>query len=111
MGVYNNVAGGVSKSGVRVVISVVEEPQGCIVGLFGGLRLLVREVAKGNEYGWINGDVVIEECADYLLHEVDGLWGKQGGGGRSRRRIGFWSRRWGLNASCTLPRSEEYKMH
>ena len=47
MDVYNNVAGGVSNGGVRVGIGVVEEPQGCIIGLFGGLRLLGREGAKG----------------------------------------------------------------
>ena len=38
-----------------------------------------REGSKVNKHGGINGDVITEECADYLLHEVDGLWGKQGG--------------------------------
>ena len=37
--VYNHVAGGVLNGGVRVRICIFEEPQGCIVGLFGGLRL------------------------------------------------------------------------
>ena len=63
-------------SGVRVGIVIVEEPQGCIVGLFGGLRLLVRKGGKGEENGGISGDGLIEECVDYILHEVDGLWGQ-----------------------------------
>ena len=37
------------------------------------------ESAKGNKHGGINGDGAIEECANYLLHEVNGLWGQQGG--------------------------------
>ena len=37
--VYNHVAGGVSNDGIRVEIGVVEEPQGCIVGIFGSLRI------------------------------------------------------------------------
>ena len=37
------------------------------------------EGAKGDEHGGINGDGVIEECANYLLHEVNGIWGQQGG--------------------------------
>ena len=78
MDAYNNVAGGVSNGGVRVGIGVVEEPQGCIIGLFGGLRLLGREGAKVKEHGGINSDGVIEECADYMSHKVDGLRGQQG---------------------------------
>ena len=39
-----------------------------------------REGAKVYEHGGINVDGSIEECADYLLHKVDGLWGKLGGG-------------------------------
>ena len=77
--IYNHVAGGVSNGGVRVGIGVVEEPQGFIVGFFGGLRLLGREGVKGDKHGGINGDGVIEECAYYLLHEVNGLRGQQGG--------------------------------
>ena len=65
--------------GVGVGICVVEEPQGCIVGLFDGLRLLVREGAKGDEHGGINGNGVIENCANYLLHEVNGIRGQHGG--------------------------------
>ena len=38
-----------------------------------------REGAKGNDHGGINGNGVIENCANYLLHEVNGLWGQQGG--------------------------------
>ena len=49
-----------------------------MAGLFGGPRLLRREVAKGEELGGINGDGVIEENADYMLHKVNGLWGQQG---------------------------------
>ena len=77
--VYNHVTGGVPHGGVGVGIGIFEEPQGFIVGLFGGLILLGRESAKGNEHGAINGDGVIEECVNYLLHEVNGLWGQQGG--------------------------------
>ena len=54
--------------GIGVGIGVVEETQGCIVGLFGGLRLLGREGSKGNKHGEIDGDGVIEECTNYLLH-------------------------------------------
>ena len=37
MTVWNHVAGGVPNGGVGVGIGVVEEPQGCIICLFGGL--------------------------------------------------------------------------
>ena len=47
--------------------------------MFGGLKLLVREGTKVDKSGGINGDGVIENCAKYLLHEVDGLRGEQGG--------------------------------
>ena len=47
--------------------------------MFGGVRLLGREGAKINEHGGINGDVVIEECANYMLHKVNGIRGQQGG--------------------------------
>ena len=79
MDVHNHVTGGVPNCGVGVGIGIAEEPQGCIVGLFGGLRLLGREGAKGDEHGGINCDGLIEECANYLLHKVNGLWGKHGG--------------------------------
>ena len=46
--------------------------------MFGSLRMLVREGAKDDEHGGINGNGVIEECADYLLQKVNGLWGQQG---------------------------------
>ena len=77
--VYNHVTGGVSNGGIGVGIGVVEETQGCIVGLFGGLILLGREGAKGDKHGGTNGDGVIEVCANYLLHEVNGIRGQQGG--------------------------------
>ena len=77
--VYNHVAGSVLNGGVRVGIGVAEEPNGCITGFFGVLRLLGRKGAKGDKHGGINGDGVIKECADYLLQKVDGLWGQQGG--------------------------------
>ena len=77
--VYNHVTCGVPNGGVAIGIGIVEDPQGCIVGLFGGLILLGREGAKGNKNDGINGDGIIEECANYLLHEVNGLQGKQGG--------------------------------
>ena len=77
--IWNHVAGGVSNGGVTVGIGVVEEPQSCIVGLFGGLRLLVIYGAKSNNHGGINDDGLIEECDDYLLHKVNGLRGQQGG--------------------------------
>ena len=73
--VYNHVTCSVPNGGVGIGIRIVEEPQGCIVGLFGGLRLLGREGAKGDEHGGVNGNGVMEECANYLLHEVNGLWG------------------------------------
>ena len=38
-----------------------------------------REGAKGDDHGGIHGNGVIEECAYYLLHKVNGLWGQQGG--------------------------------
>ena len=38
-----------------------------------------REGFKSNEHGGINGNGVIEECANYLLHEMNGLRGQQGG--------------------------------
>ena len=38
-----------------------------------------RKGAKGDNNGGINGNVIIEEGALYLLHEVNGLWGQQGG--------------------------------
>ena len=94
---YNHVAGGVSNGGTRVGIGVVEEPQGCLVGLFGGLRLLGREGTKGDENGRINGDGIIEECADYLLHKVDGLRGETRWSAQRHWRIVFWRRRWGLS--------------
>ena len=47
--------------------------------MFGGLKLLGREGAKGNKNDGINGDGIIEECANYLLHEVNGLQGQHGG--------------------------------
>ena len=34
--------------------------------MFDGLRLLKREDAKDEEYGGINGDGVIYECANYM---------------------------------------------
>ena len=37
-----------------------------------------REGAKGDEHGGIHGNDVIEECANYLLHKINGLWGQQG---------------------------------
>ena len=77
--VYNHVTCGVPNGGVAIRIGIVEEPQGCIVGLFGGLRLLGREGTKGDKHGGINSVGVIEECANYLLHEVNGLWGQQEG--------------------------------
>ena len=40
--------------------------------------MLGRESAKGDEYGGISGDGVIEEYANYMLHKVNGIWGKQG---------------------------------
>ena len=46
--------------------------------MFGDLRMLGREGAKGNDHGGISGDGVIEECANYLLHKVNGFWGGQG---------------------------------
>ena len=46
---------------------------------FGGLRLLGREGAKGDEHIGINGNGIIEDCANYLLHKVNGLWGQKGG--------------------------------
>ena len=64
MHVYNHVACGVPNSGVGIGIGIVEESQGCIVGLFGGLRLFGRDSAKGDEHSWINGDGVIEECSN-----------------------------------------------
>ena len=64
---------------VGVGIGVVEEPQGCIVGLFSGLKLLGREGTKGHDHGDINGNGVIEECDNYLLHKVNVLRGQQGG--------------------------------
>ena len=76
MEVYNYVADDVSNGGVRVVIRVVEDPKGFIIGSFGGLRLLGREGTKVEEHSGINGDGLIEECADYMLHKVDGLWGQ-----------------------------------
>ena len=45
---------------------------GCIVGLFGGRRILGKEGAKGDDHGGINGDGLKEDCANYLLHEVNG---------------------------------------
>ena len=77
--VYNHVTGGVSNGGVGVGIGVVEEPQGFIVGFFSGHRLLGREGANGNKHGGINGDGVTEDCANYMLHKVNGIWGQQGG--------------------------------
>ena len=59
-------------------MGVVEYPQGCIVGLFGGIRMLGREGDKGNNHGGINGNGVIQECDNYLLHKENGLWGQQG---------------------------------
>ena len=38
-----------------------------------------REGAKGDKNGGINGGGVIEECANYLLHEANGLPGQQVG--------------------------------
>ena len=38
-----------------------------------------REGAKGDKNGGINIDGIIEECVNYLLKEVNGLWGQQGG--------------------------------
>ena len=46
--------------------------------MFGGIRLLVIEGAKGDKHGGINGNGIIEERANYLLHKVNGLWGQQG---------------------------------
>ena len=66
----------VLNGGVGIGIGIIEEPQGCIVVLFGGLRLLGREGAKGDEHGGIYGDGVIEECANYMLHKVNGLQGQ-----------------------------------
>ena len=77
--VYNHVTCGVPNGGVGNGISIVEEPQGCIVGLFGDLRLLGREGAKGDEHGGINVNVLIQECANYLLHKVNELRGQQWG--------------------------------
>ena len=77
--VDNHVTCSVPNGGVGIVIGIIEEPQGCVVGLFGGLRLLGREGDKGNEHGGIHGDGLIKECSNYLLHQVNGLWGKQGG--------------------------------
>ena len=59
-------------------MGVVEYPQGYIVGLFGGIRMLGREGDKGNNHGGINGNGVIQECDNYLLHKENGLWGQQG---------------------------------
>ena len=77
--VYNHVTCSVPNGGVGIGIGIFEEPQGCIVGFFGGLRLLGREDTKGDKHGEINGDGVIEECANYLLHKVNVLRGQQGG--------------------------------
>ena len=55
---------------------MVEEPQGYIIGSFGGLILLVREGAKGDENVGINGDGVIDDYSDYLLHKGGGLQGQ-----------------------------------
>ena len=60
MDVCNHVAGSVPNGGVGVGIGVVEDPKGCILGLFGGHRLLVREGSNGNEHGRVNGDDAIE---------------------------------------------------
>ena len=46
--------------------------------MFGGLILLGREGAKCDDHGGIKYDGVIEECANYMLHKVNGLQGKQG---------------------------------
>ena len=78
MDIYNHVTSGVSNDGVGVGISVVEYPQGFIVGFSVGLILVERESTKGENHGGINDDGVIEECANYLFHEVNGLWGQQG---------------------------------
>ena len=77
--IYSHVTSGVPNGDVGVGIGIIEETQGCILCLFFGLRLLGREFAKGDEHGGINGNGVIEECANYLLHEMNGLWGQQGG--------------------------------
>ena len=39
---------------------------------------MVIEGAKGDKHGGINGNGIIEERANYLLHKVNGLWGQQG---------------------------------
>ena len=39
---------------------------------------MVIEGAKGDKHGGINGNGIIEERANYLLHKVNVLWGQQG---------------------------------
>ena len=38
-----------------------------------------REGDKGNKHGGINVGGIIEECDNYLLHDVNGIQGGKGG--------------------------------
>ena len=42
-------------------------------------QFLVSNSAYGNEYGRVDGDSKVEECANDLLHKVDGFGGQKGG--------------------------------
>ena len=59
MQVKDHVAGNVTNGGSGVGCSVVEEPDGCIVGTFSGMSLVSGDGAECDEHGGINGDGIV----------------------------------------------------
>ena len=73
MEVKHHVTGGVSDGGVWLVRSIIQEPYGCVTSFLHSFRLLGSNVANDKEHGRVDSDSLVEESANYLIHEVGGF--------------------------------------
>jgi hypothetical protein len=78
MDVEYHVAGNITDGGIRVGVGIVEEPDSCIIGAFGGVGLVGRDGSEGDQHGWIHGNGIVEEHANNLLDKVGCQGCKQG---------------------------------
>jgi hypothetical protein len=51
--------------------SIVQQPDGDIVGFGGGLRLSGSDRAEGNEHGRVDSERIVQKGADNTLDEGD----------------------------------------
>ena len=58
--VQDHVTGNVSDGSVRVGHSIIEEPNGCVMGCLRCFQLLGSNDAGGNEHGRVDSDSVVE---------------------------------------------------